>query len=84
MSEIKLGRYSHYKGGVYTVIFVGRHTESDEDVVVYQSDVDRQVWVRPLEMFMELVEVDGNQRPRFRFEQEASLKELADRVLRAS
>ena len=65
---MKPGRYRHYKGNFYSVIGVARHSETDEQLVVYQPDYgERGLWVRPLEMFEELVEVDGNERPRFEF-----------------
>lgn len=62
------GRYRHYKGNDYLVIGVARHSETDEELVVYQPDYgDRGLWVRPKAMFLESVELDGNVVPRFRF-----------------
>ena len=57
---IKKGYYKHYKGGIYQVISTGLHTETLEEMVVYQ-DAKGQVWVRPASMWNE--EVDGV--PRF-------------------
>ena len=47
--------YRHYKGGQYTVIAVAKHTETLEEMVVYRSDADNSVWVRPKSMFMDKV-----------------------------
>jgi hypothetical protein len=60
------GTYRHYKGKDYTVIGVARHSETDEELVVYQQEYgDHGLWVRPLAMFIETVEVDGNSVARF-------------------
>ena len=66
MSEIRPGRYRHYKGNEYTVIGVARHSETLEELVVYRQEYgDRGLWVRPAAMFGETVIVDGNSLPRF-------------------
>lgn len=44
-------RYRHYKGGEYQVIAFAKHSESLEDLVIYQSLKDEQVWARPLTLF---------------------------------
>ena len=63
---IEPGRYRHYKGNDYEVIGVARHSETEELLVVYRCLYgDFGLWVRPLEMFMENVEVDARQVPRF-------------------
>jgi hypothetical protein len=60
------GRYRHYKGCEYIVLGVARHSETDEELVVYRQDYgDRSLWVRPKEMFFETVEIKGRQVPRF-------------------
>ena len=63
---IQPGRYRHYKGNLYEVIDVARHSETEEELVVYRclSD-DSSLWVRPLRMFLETVEVAGQEVPRF-------------------
>ncbi len=62
----KPGRYRHYKGPEYIVIGCARHSETEEWLVVYRPDYgDRGLWVRPLSMFMEMVEVNGKSVPRF-------------------
>ncbi len=66
--KIKLGRYRHYKGKEYQVIGVARHSETLEELVVYQALYgEGELWVRPLSMFLEEVEVDGKKMPRFEF-----------------
>lgn len=65
---MKQGRYRHYKGKDYIVIGVARHSETDEELVVYRKDYgDQGMWVRPKKMFLETVEMDGKPVPRFKF-----------------
>ena len=65
---IAIGRYRHFKGMEYSVLGVARHSESQEDFVVYRQEYgDHSLWVRPKQMFLEMVEVAGRQRPRFEF-----------------
>ncbi|MEW4526321.1 DUF1653 domain-containing protein [Maioricimonas sp. JC845] len=62
------GRYRHYKGNDYIVIGVARHSETEEELVVYRTDYgEKSLWVRPRTMFEETVDVDGERVPRFRF-----------------
>ena len=64
--EILPGRYRHYKGKDYEVIDIARHSETDEKLVVYRCLYgDCSLWVRPLSMFRETVNVAGEQVPRF-------------------
>ena len=66
--EIKLGKYKHYKGGEYEVLGVAKHSETLEEMVVYRALYGKkELWVRPLKMFMEDVEVDGKTIPRFKY-----------------
>lgn len=67
---LKPGIYKHYKGPVYQVLYVGKHTETEEEMVVYVELSDPQVWLRPLSMFQEDVIVDGVTKPRFKYEAE--------------
>jgi hypothetical protein len=62
---LKPGRYRHYKGREYRVIGVARHSETEEELVVYQPLYEGAypLWVRPLAMFVE--EIDGA--PRFAY-----------------
>ena len=64
---MKLGTYKHYKGNIYEVIGIAKHSETLEEMVVYTSVVDGQIWVRPKEMFLEQVEIEGKKIPRFAF-----------------
>ncbi len=65
---IRPGRYRHYNGNDYTVLGVARHSETEEELVVYRQEYgDRSLWVRPLAMFLETVEANGQEIPRFRF-----------------
>ena len=66
MSDLRLGRYRHYKGAEYIVLGVARHSETEEWFAVYRPDYgDRQLWIRPLTMFKESISVDGQSKPRF-------------------
>ena len=63
---IRPGRYRHYKGRDYQVIDLARHSETEERMVVYRCLYgDQSLWVRPLNMFLETVEVAGEQVQRF-------------------
>ncbi len=68
INEIKPGKYRHYKGKEYNVIGVARHSETLEELVVYQALYgEGGLWVRPLKMFVEEVEVEGKKMPRFEY-----------------
>jgi len=63
---IQPGTYRHYKGNTYRVLGVAKHSETEEDLVVYQALYGEcGWWVRPLEIFSGQVDVDGNVVPRF-------------------
>ena len=59
------GLYRHHKGGLYAVLHVGRHSETEEWLVVYRAVRDDTVWVRPLAMWVERVRHGGAVVPRF-------------------
>ncbi|MBD1581687.1 DUF1653 domain-containing protein [Pseudoalteromonas sp. S16_S37] len=66
--SLKLGIYQHYKGPKYCVHHVATHSETGEEMVVYQTLYgDFDFWVRPLAMFNEQVQIDGKLIPRFKF-----------------
>lgn len=66
-NTIKTGRkYRHFKGNEYLVLYLAKHSETLEELVVYQALYgERGIWVRPLKMFAEKVEVDGKLINRF-------------------
>ena len=63
--SLQRGRYQHYKGGIYEVLGGARHSETLEELVVYKHD--GELWVRPLAMFLEIVEYNGVRLSRFTF-----------------
>ena len=71
-SKIKPGKYRHYKGNFYEVIGIANHSETLEKMVVYRALYDSKefgnqaLWIRPLEMFLESVIIDGKEVPRFK------------------
>jgi len=68
MSNLKLGKYRHYKGQEYEVIGVAKHSETLEEMVVYRALYGaRELWARPLAMFTEQVEINGIKVPRFKY-----------------
>ena len=65
---IKTGIYRHFKGNLYEVIGIAKHSESLEEMVVYKALYDEgSLWVRPASMWDETVERDGNVYKRFTF-----------------
>lgn len=68
MNGIKPGKYRHFKGGEYEVLGLATYSETGEQLVVYRALYgERGLWVRPLAMFLETVERDGQVRPRFEY-----------------
>ena len=68
MESIKPGRYRHFKGKEYEVLGVARHSETDEELVVYRALYgDFGLWVRPVSMWNEAVERDGKTFRRFAY-----------------
>ena len=66
--SLKPGIYEHYKKKRYEVLGVVIHSETLEELVLYKALYGRRLkWVRPLDMFLESVEVDGEFKPRFRY-----------------
>ena len=68
MSEIKLGKYRHFKGKEYEVLGIAKHSETLEELVVYKALYDDGgIWVRPVSMWNERVERDGKTYARFTY-----------------
>ncbi|MEH6501056.1 MAG: DUF1653 domain-containing protein [Pseudoalteromonas distincta] len=66
--SLRAGRYRHYKGKDYEVVGLATHSETEEKLVVYRTLYGEfDLWVRPLEMFVGTVELDGEPTPRFTF-----------------
>lgn len=59
MQEITVGKtYKHYKGNIYRIIALAKHSETKEDMVVYQNIEKGDIWVRPKSMWNEIVKDD--------------------------
>jgi hypothetical protein len=68
MNKITKGTYRHYKGNLYQVIDLARNSENYESMVIYRELYDNhELWVRPLSMFLEEIEVNGKIQKRFEF-----------------
>lgn len=62
------GKYQHYKGNYYKVIGVAKHSETLEELVIYQALYgDNELWARPKEMFLDKVSVEGIEKDRFKY-----------------
>ena len=65
---LKPGLYKHYKGNEYEVIGVAKHSETLEDLVVYRALYGNyDLWLRPLKMFEEMIEINGKKIKRFEY-----------------
>ena len=65
---IRPGKYRHFKGNEYEVIGTARHSETLEEMVVYRALYgEGGLWVRPAEMWNEIVEREGKTFPRFTY-----------------
>jgi hypothetical protein len=63
---LRPGKYRHFKGGEYQVQGIATHSETGEQLVVYTPLCgEGGLWIRPLSMFLEAVDRDGKQQPRF-------------------
>jgi cyclomaltodextrinase / maltogenic alpha-amylase / neopullulanase len=67
--QIKLGKYRHFKGNEYEVIGLAKHSETLEEMVVYThlEGGQKGLWVRPIAMFLEIIEREGKSMPRFTY-----------------
>ena len=65
---VRPGRYRHFKGNEYQVLGVARHSETEEEMVVYRALYgEGGLWVRPAAMWLETVTRDGVTKPRFTY-----------------
>lgn len=73
MKDFKLGKYKHFKGMIVDVIYIALHSETMEEMVIYnhpdpvKGKNANTLWVRPKKMFLENVIIDGKEIPRFEF-----------------
>lgn len=68
MNEIKLGKYRHFKGNEYEVIGIANHSETLEKMVIYRALYgEKEIWVRPAEMWNEEITRDGKIFKRFQY-----------------
>ena len=68
LPELRPGKYRHFKGNEYELLYVARHSETLEPMVVYRALYgERGIWVRPASMWTETVERDGKTRMRFEY-----------------
>ena len=71
LGDPRPGRYRHYKGNMYEVVGIARHSETMAELVVYRALYEHpelgvgSLWVRPRAMFVEEVALDGVKVPRF-------------------
>lgn len=72
--EVKPGRYRHFKGNEYEVLGTARHSETEEELVVYRALYgEGGLWVRPVSMWNETVERNGQRLQRFSLMEEEEL-----------
>lgn len=63
MQEITIGKiYRHYKGNIYKIINFAKHSETVENMIVYQSVENGDIWVRPYDMWNDIVDEKGTLR----------------------
>lgn len=78
---MKRGVYRHFKGNLYQLLDVARHSETGEEMVIYRALYgERGLWVRPGAMWDEVIERDGRQYRRFTYvaDDEATARKLLD------
>lgn len=66
--EMELGLYKHYKGNIYEVVGIAKHSETHEEMVVYKATYQKEgenLWVRPKSMFLESVKIENISVKRF-------------------
>lgn len=83
MEKIKKGVYRHYKGNEYLVIGEALNSETKEEMVLYQDLELEKIWCRPKKMFVETVETEDGEKPRFEFVSEEDKESWENKYLRA-
>ena len=56
------GKYKHYKGNIYNIVAIAKHSETLEKMIVYKSVATNDIWVRPYNMWNEVVDNSGTLR----------------------
>ncbi|MCX6049255.1 MAG: DUF1653 domain-containing protein [Chloroflexi bacterium] len=68
MQTIPIGRYRHYKGKEYEVIGIAKHSETEEEFIVYRTLYGNfDLWIRPKGMFLETITVNDKSVARFEY-----------------
>ncbi len=73
MKNIKIWKYQHYKWNFYEVIWIARHSETLEELVIYRALYNTKkywsnsIWARPKKMFIEKIIIENKKIPRFKF-----------------
>jgi len=68
VDQIEIGRYRHFKGNEYRVLYIAKHSETLEEMVIYQALYGGMgIWVRPATMWNEMIERDGLSYRRFEY-----------------
>lgn len=63
MQEITVGKtYKHFKGNLYKIIALAKHSETEEEMIVYQSITKGDIWVRPKRMWNDFVDENNTLR----------------------
>jgi hypothetical protein len=63
MQEITIGKtYKHYKGNLYKILGFAKHSETCEDMIIYQSTTTGDIWVRPRSMWNNVIDDNGTLR----------------------
>ena len=63
MQKIEIGKtYKHYKGNIYKIIALGKHSETLEDLIIYQETNGEKTWVRPYHMWNEIIDANNTLR----------------------
>lgn len=67
-AQVPLGRYRHFKGNLYDLVEIAHHSETLEPMAVYRALYgEKGLWVRPLAMFLETIQRDGQELQRFQY-----------------